>query len=86
MTQKASKKIINVKISKKNLRKNAEKFLVLNVQELKKDTVERCIVLNSTLKDHQFTVNKIRQRNDQCRHEIHSIDHHKINLSEIKVK
>ncbi|OMJ22107.1 hypothetical protein AYI70_g3077 [Smittium culicis] len=80
MTQKNSKKIIKFQKIQKNLQKNKEKFLVLNIQELRKDTVKRYIVLNSTLKDHQFTVKKIRQRNGQWRHEIHSIDHQKINL------
>ncbi|OMJ21986.1 hypothetical protein AYI70_g3144 [Smittium culicis] len=41
MNQKTSKKIVKYQNLKKNLRKNTEKFLVLNVQELKKDTVKR---------------------------------------------
>ncbi|OLY81624.1 hypothetical protein AYI68_g4270 [Smittium mucronatum] len=54
-------------------RLNNDNFLVFNAQELKKETVKKFILINTTMTDPQFNVQKIRQSNGDWRHEIREI-------------
>ncbi|OMJ15119.1 hypothetical protein AYI69_g8306, partial [Smittium culicis] len=70
LRQKSQKKIQkNEKIDQKSTKKK-QKWLVLNVSELKSDTVKEHLINSSIIPSHLYTVEKIRQRDGGWRHEI----------------
>ncbi|OLY78440.1 hypothetical protein AYI68_g7511 [Smittium mucronatum] len=59
--------------SRRILSKRVDKLLVINVQELKNQTLMNHIINDSSLREDKFTLNKLKQFKSQWSHEIWSM-------------